>query len=124
MRRACIIFLNTHSVITTRLKHSDIIGVPGTVIPDFDSITTYPYRFNAHVYLDNTKIYMYPGSANVIRDLNNYNPNYPVSGLILDNKFDEMDDDAFECYLSLNTPYTEEVSSQLFQNQIKEKKRS
>ncbi len=124
MRRACIVFLNIHSVITTRLKHTDIIGVPGTVIPDFDSITSYPYRFNAHVYLDNTRIYMCPGSDNVIRDLNNYNPNYPVSGLILDNKFDEMDDDTFECYLSLNTLYTEEVSSQLFQNQIKEKKRS
>ena len=25
--------------------------------------------------------------------MNNYNPNYPVSGLILDNKFDEMSDD-------------------------------
>jgi hypothetical protein len=104
----------------TRLKHSDIIGVPGTVIPDFDNITT-PYRFNAYVYLDNTKIYMCPGSDNVIRDLNNYNPNCPVGGFILDNSFDEMDDDAFECYLALNSKYTEEVSSQLFQNQIKNK---
>ena len=118
MKRACILFLNKNSSVTARLDKTDIINARET-IPDFDKITKFPYRFRAHVFLDNTKIYMCPDSANVISSLNVYNPNSPIEGFILDDRFDEMSDDEFELYLMLNTRYNEEVSSELFQNKLK-----
>ena len=119
MRRACLLFLNAGCVVCARLLKSDIINTSNN-IPDFADIDI-PYKFNAHVFLDNTKIYANPEAVNVKRELNNYNPNSPIGGFILDNKFDDMDDEAFECYLKLSTKYTEDVTADLFQNQIKNK---